>query len=173
MSPKVDIVAVGADAQPVIENLMQLYIHDMSELFSGTPRCDVEADGRFRSSTEIGKWWQDVGHMAFLVRVDGRLAGFVLLNAATHSGTLVDHNVAEFFIVRKHRRSGVGMAAAHTMLSRNPGKWEVAVMRANAAALAFWSRCIAAHPAASAITREDSKDERWNGTLFSFKITVD
>jgi hypothetical protein len=64
MSPQAEIVAAGADAQPAIENLMQLYIHDMSELLAGTPRCDLEADGRFRSSTDIGKWWQDVGHIA-------------------------------------------------------------------------------------------------------------
>jgi len=173
MSPQAEIVAAGADAQPAIENLMQLYIHDMSELLAGTPRCDLEADGRFRSSTDIGKWWQDVGHIALLVHDDGRLAGFVLLNAAAHSGTPVDHNVAEYFIVRKHRRSGVGMAAAHAMFSRYPGKWEVAVMRANAGALAFWARCIAAHPAAGAITREDCKDQRWNGTLFGFEIAPD
>jgi predicted acetyltransferase len=173
MSRQVEIVAAGADAQPVIENLMQLYIHDMSELLAGTPRCEVEADGRFRSSIDLGKWWQDVDHIPLLVHVDDRLAGFALLNAAAHSGTLVDHNVAEFFIVRKHRRSGVGMAAAQAIFSRYPGKWEVAVMRANAAALAFWSRCIAAHPAASGITRDDCKDERWNGTLFGFEIAVD
>lgn len=173
MSRQVDIVAVGAEAQPVIENLLQLYIHDMSELFAGTPRCEIEADGRFHSSIDVGKWWRDEDHIALLVRVDGRLAGFALLNAAAHSGTPVDHNVAEFFIVRKHRRSGVGMAAAHAMFNRYPGRWEAAVMRANAGALAFWARCIAAHPGAGAITREDCTDQRWNGTLFGFNIALD
>ncbi len=177
MNPQVDIVAADANAQPAIENLMQLYIHDMSELFSGTPRCEIQADGRFHSSIDVGKWWQDVNHIALLVRVDTRLAGFALLNAAAHSGTVVDHNVAEFFIVRKHRRSGVGMAAAHAMFNRYPGRWEVAVMRANAGAMAFWTRCIAAHPAAhpaaGAITREDCEDQRWNGTLFGFNVALD
>lgn len=168
-----DIVAVGADAQPAIEHLVQLYIHDMSEYFAGTPRCEIEDDGRFRSDIDVVRWWQHVDHIALLVRVDGRLAGFALLNATAHSGAPVDHNVAEFFIVRKHRRAGVGTAAAHTMFSRYPGRWEAAVMRANAGALAFWTRCIADHPSASAITREDCRDQRWNGTLFGFNIARD
>lgn len=108
MNPQVDIVPVGAEAQPAIEDLLQLYNHDMSELFAGTPRCEIEADGRFRIDIDVGKWWRDEEQIALLVRVENRLAGFALLNAAAHSGMPVDHNVAEFFIVRKHRRSGVG-----------------------------------------------------------------
>lgn len=59
------------------------------------------------------------------------------------------------------------------MFSRYPGRWEAAVMRANAGAMAFWACCIAAYPAAGAITREDSKNLRWNGTLFGFTISPD
>ena len=165
-----EIVAAGADAQPAIEHLLQLYIHDMSDYFAGTPRCEIEDDGRFRSDIDMGKWWQDLDHIALLVRVDGRLAGFALLNATAHSGAPVDHNVAEFFILRKHRRAGVGTAAAHAMFSRYPGRWEAAVMRASAGALAFWAGCIASHPDVSAINSTDCNDQRWNGTLFGFTI---
>lgn len=165
-----EIVTASADAQTAIGHLVQLYIHDMSELFASTPRCEIEEDGRFRSDIDVGKWWQDADHVALLVRVDGRLAGFALLNAAAHSGAAIDYNMAEFFIVRKHRRRGVGMAAAHAIFSRYPGRWEAAVMRTNPSASAFWAHCIASHPAGGAITNTDCNNQRWNGTLFGFTI---
>ena len=33
--------------------------------------------------------------------VDGQLAGFAMLSAYSHSGAPADHDMAEFFIVRK------------------------------------------------------------------------
>ena len=59
--------------------------------------------------------------MPLLIRRDGKLAGFALVNAVTHSGRAADRNMAEFFIVRKHRRSGIGRAAAQKIFSRYAG----------------------------------------------------
>jgi len=40
------------------------------------------------------------------------LAGFALLNDKSHTGDKVDRNVAEFFVLRKYRGSGIATAAA-------------------------------------------------------------
>lgn len=157
--------------QSVIANLLQLYIHDFSELFAGTPRCDLDADGLYRPDIPLDDWWRLPNHVPLLLRVDGRLAGFALINDQGHSRLAVDRNVAEFFIIRKYRHAGVGRAAALAIFNRFPGQWEAAVMRANTGARAFWARTIAEHPAANGITAEDCHDGRWNGTLFRFAIT--
>ena len=47
----------------------------------------------------------------YLILADGHLAGFVLINDVSHSGRPLDFAVAEFFVVRKHRRGGIARAA--------------------------------------------------------------
>lgn len=170
MTGAVAIDRAAAAEQPVIANMLQLYIHDFSELFAGTQRCDLDDDGLYRPDIPLGHWWRLPDHVPLLIRVDGRLAGFALINDHGHSGLAVDWNVAEFFIVRKYRRTGVGMAAAHAIFSRWPGLWEAAVMRANTGARAFWAGTIAGHAKLGDIEVEDCRDDRWNGTLFRFAI---
>jgi predicted acetyltransferase len=167
------IAIAAADERSVVDNLVQLYIHDFSELFAGTARGDLGNDGRYVVDIPVALWWQDTDRIPLLIRIDGKLAGFALVNAVAHSGETVDRNMAEFFIVRKYRRLGAGTAAAHAIFSRYPGRWEAAVMRANHGARDFWTHSIASHPGAHGMTAADCHDDRWNGTLFRFTIAPD
>ncbi len=162
----------SAAERPVLENLIQLYIHDFSELFAGTPRGNLSDDGRYAIDIPVERWWQRDDHLPLLFRLQGKLAGFALLNATPHGMAPVDHNVAEFFVVRKYRRAGLGTAAAHALFSRYPGRWEAAVMRGNAGARAFWQRCIASHPQLAGMADAESSNFTWDGTIFRFEIAV-
>jgi predicted acetyltransferase len=102
--------------------------------------------------------------------VEGRLAGFALLNTASHSGQPLDHNMAEFFIVRKHRRGGIGTAAARTIFHGRPGIWEAAVARRNPGGLAFWRNAVGGCPLASKVEELDLATEAWNGPILRFRI---
>lgn len=157
-----------AAERPVLENLVQLYIHDFSELFAGTPRGDLSADGRYLVDIPLADWWHRPDHIPLLLRFHGKLAGFALLNGTSHSGTATDRNMAEFFVVRKYRRQGLGIATAQAIFSRYPGRWEAAVMRANTGARAFWHRAITTHPALARIDIAESNNARSNGTIFRF-----
>lgn len=81
----------------------------------------------------------------------------------------VDWNVAEFFVVRKHRRRGVGGAAARRIFAERPGVWEVAVARRNLGALAFWRSVIAAQPGVYGLRELDDAND-WDGVVFRFGI---
>jgi predicted acetyltransferase len=48
--------------------------------------------------------------------------------------------VSEFFVVRRHRRHGIGHAAAYQMFHRHPGPWQLACDHANQPAAQFWTR---------------------------------
>src|SRR6266571_2656142 len=49
------------------------------------------------------------------------------------------------FIVRLHRRRGVGTEVARRVFDRYPGKWEVTQLTRNVDAQAFWRLVIAAY----------------------------
>lgn len=132
-----------AEERPLIEGLFQFYIHDFSELYSGQPvGWDLDVDGRFGPYEYMESYWRDVDRRAFLIEVDNRTAGFGLVNAHSHRGAAIEHAMAEFFVTRQFRRSGVGQEAARSIFGANPGRWELAIAAPNAAARAFWPKAV-------------------------------
>jgi len=51
-------------------------------------------------------------------------------------------DISEFFVLRRHRRRGVGTEVARRVFDRYPGKWEVTQLTRNVDAQAFWRRVI-------------------------------
>jgi len=139
-TPGIEILSAVREQAPVLANLLELYAHDFSEF------CDVEIgqDGRFGYQS-LALYWSQPDRHPFLVRVDGKLAGFVLVKKGSEiSGHENVWDMVEFFVIRRHRRRGVGTAAASAVWKRFPGLWEVRVMKSNVAARDFWARSILA-----------------------------
>jgi predicted acetyltransferase len=135
----VALVAAGTDLAATVRNLNQLYLHDLSESVG----WDVAEDGRF-AEEDVAGYWQDPRCHPFLFRVDGRLGGFAVVDGYSHlSGEAGIWDMAEFFVLRRYRRSGVGRRAAGLLFDRFPGRWEVRQLPGNTAATAFWLRVIA------------------------------
>ena len=162
------ISPASADERVTIENLLQLYTHDFSEHWAGTDRGDVDEEGRF-APYPLDGYWREPGRTPFLFREELRIVGFALVNDVSNGGEPVDHNVAEFFVLRKFRRGGMGSTAAHLLFARFPGVWEAAVARRNVAALDFWRRAISTCPTARDLTERDVTSDSWNGPILRFR----
>ena len=156
----------AAEAQRgVIDNLMQLYLHDFSAFAPvGTPYGELGPEGRF-AYPHLGLYWHDPGRIPLLTRADGEIAGFVLVNTWSALERPLDRSVAEFFVVRKYRRAGVGTAAAQTAFQRYLGWWEVPVAHYNAPALAFWRRATQGY----AVEEVAGDGHRWSGPVLRFR----
>jgi predicted acetyltransferase len=163
----ISLTRASASEAGIIDNLMQLYTHDFSEFWAGTPRGDLNPDGLFEPY-RLEDYWSQPNHSALFVRREQVLAGFALINDKTHSGEAADRNVAEFFILRKHRGQGVGQVAAGLIFSLHAGSWEVAVARKNVQAHEFWRNTIENAANASNFRELDLEDENWNGPVFRF-----
>ncbi len=79
---------------------------------------------------------EEAPRAAFLFRVDGRIAGSALLRKGP------PHQVAEFLVLRKYRRRGVGCTTAREILTHWPGEWATHQVPGNHAAVAFWRHTI-------------------------------
>ena len=110
--PDVEVRLAGREEKPALANLFQLYVHDFSEQWAGRDDSELGDDGLFSPYPHLDAYWGEAGRLPFLIRVGGHVAGFALVNAHSHSGLTVDRNVAEFFVVRKHRRGGAGTRRA-------------------------------------------------------------
>jgi predicted acetyltransferase len=153
---------------PIIQNLAQLYTHDFSDFWAGTPRGDVGPDGKF-APYPLDEYWSRPNWSALLIWQKAALAGFALINDQAHSGMATHRNVGEFFVLRKYRGQGVGRMAALTLFSQQPGEWEVAVARKNKAAHEFWRRIIGGAAQAVSVRELDLQTETWNGPIFRFQ----
>jgi len=131
----VDLVPVEFDQKPILINLMQKYVHDMSA-FTG---YDVNDDGLYNLGPHFDLYWEDPTRHPFFVMHDGALVGFALVYEDEPSR----FTVAEFFILRKYRRAGAGTAAAELLFQRFKGHWRVAQNEENTQAQAFWRNVIA------------------------------
>lgn len=121
-----------------------------------------------KSSRPCEGYWQEAGRIPLLIRADGRIAGFVLLNQWSALDRPVDRAVAEFFVLRKYRRAHVGARAAHLVFHRYPGQWEVPVADYNRAALQFWREVL--HSLGVGEIAEYTGDgRRWSGTVLCFE----
>lgn len=167
--PQVELEAIPADRQPLLEAMFQLYTYDFTEQWAGLERGELGEDGLFDPYPHLDAYWTEPDRHPYLIRANGHIAGFVLLNAFAHAGLPIDHAVAEFFVVRKHRRSGVGRAAAQLAIAPRPGQWELAVTRRNTAALPFWRR-VAGELGEGPAEEIDREDEHWHGPILRFKV---
>ncbi len=117
---------------PLVRRLIQLYIYDL-----GGDRWGVEPDGTFGSPDWHRRFWRRRGGHHFVVRVDGRPAGFALVRRRAHFAGTGVQEISEFFVLRRYRRRGVGTRVARALFVRFPGSWEVAVLTWNPARR-FW-----------------------------------
>ena len=164
--PKIVLQNATLEQEPVLSNLLQLYIHDFSEFYP----VDIGTDGRFRYPNQ-SLYWSEAGRYPFLILIDDRPGGLAFVHRTSYADREV-FDMAEFFVIRSHRRLGCGMRIAHNLWRRFPGAWQVRVMQSNIAALAFWARTISAFinmPTFPSLIERDGII--WN--LFSFESPHD
>jgi predicted acetyltransferase len=160
---QIEVLPATTEQEPVLANLLELYAHDFSE-FSD---LKIGVDGRF-GYEPLPLYWRESNRFPFLVRANGDLAGFVLVQQGSQvSGAGEIWDVAEFFVLRGYRRHGVGLRVAHDVWRMLTGSWEVRVTDRNLVARAFWQRAVSEFtgvPAESDLTEVAGK--RWH--VFSF-----
>src|SRR4029079_1455482 len=131
---RVQVIPAASADRLTVRNLLQLYLHDFSEVLPRAP----DGDGTF-PYPHLDAYWIDEGRKPFLIIADNDVAGFALVRLeSVVTGSAGVAGMAEFFVVRGRRRHGVGRAAAHLLFASFPGTWEIRVIDHYAAARAFW-----------------------------------
>jgi predicted acetyltransferase len=123
----VELLRASVRDKAVLRRLLQLYHYDLSE-WTGE---DVDEHGEF-PHRYLDHYWTDPDSHPFLIRLANECAGFALVRT---DGV---NDMAEFFVMRKYRRTGIGREAARRVFAMFPGPWQVRQLHGNDAAIAFW-----------------------------------
>lgn len=105
--------------QPIIrlvsalDRLMQLYLYDMTDSMP----FPVGSDGRFEYGF-LDRFWR----FPYLIYAGEEIAGFALvIDECPLTGRKPCWFMAEFFVLKAHRRKGTGHAALRAALALHPG----------------------------------------------------
>lgn len=156
----VELVEVAEADKAVLANLLQFYCYEMAAVRG----YDMTEHGTY-VYRYLDHYFLETDRDAFLLRHEGALAGFVMSRELAAG----EREVAEFFVVRRHRRSGVGTRAAEALFALHPGRWVVAFDDRNREGSAFWPDLVQ-RVAVGSVEREHSgpPDGQYDRTVLRF-----
>ncbi|HEV8441814.1 MAG TPA: GNAT family N-acetyltransferase [Methylomirabilota bacterium] len=131
----------SADDAEWLTNVYPFYLHDLSEFDEGYYRLGDR--GRWEPD-HLPSWLHEPTDHPLVIVDAGQRVGCALVNEAPSAYLRpgMDFRMSEFFVLRKHRRRGVGRHAVFALFDRFPGKWEISELARNAPAIGFWRRVI-------------------------------
>lgn len=137
---KLELKAVKLEEKEILKNLLEKYDYE----FSQYDKRDVNPLGLY-GYEYLDHYWTDENRWAYFIVADNQLAGFVMINDYSEVKGEIDYSMAEFFVMYKYRRSGVGRYAALKTFERFRGKWHLILHPKNQASVNFWNRMITEH----------------------------
>jgi predicted acetyltransferase len=140
----IQIVSATLQDETAFRNLYQFYMYEFSTFMGWAPNYA----GRFPED-DLDGCWTDKKRHPFLIKVDGRLAGFAIVDHPDGSCFGDEPNavepvafMAEFFVMAAVQGQGVGERVAVMLFEMFPGRWEVFELNQNKNAQAFWRKII-------------------------------
>jgi predicted acetyltransferase len=147
------------DEKALLSRLLQLYFFD-STPWSGE---DIQEDGRYECNDESLLNYSDStdSYCAYILRVDGKPAGFALLEDQEFQGKQLTE-FADLFVLPKYRRLGVGSAVVTKLVLDSERTWLFAIFRNDLQALRYWQSSFKRLPFRSVRATEDPEDDRFH-----------
>ena len=133
-----ELLEVQEKDKDVIYNLMQLYTYELSFFEDETTNFQLLDNGMFKLSKYIDLYWTEEGRHPYILKFDGKLAGFVL-ERYNEDGM---NEIAEFFVLNKYRKLGAGTFMANELFKKYKGKWEIRTLLKNERAQEFWRKVV-------------------------------
>src|SRR5579872_1503731 len=169
---EITVEPARAEEQPLLSGMLQFYIYDFSEMQPAeSAEFELEPNGLFKPYRYLPDYWREAGRVPLIIRKGGLPVGFALLNDHSHTSMPVDRNMAEFFVMRKHRRGRVASVAVQTILTAYPGHWEIAIAERNAGAKAFWPSAIASTSGVRDLHLMQGDGVEWTGPIYRFVVS--
>jgi predicted acetyltransferase len=166
---EIEVLRATAQDKPAVQRLMQFYLYDFTEFLN----LDMDENGVFMEGILDSYFPGDETRTPYLIKVNGKLAGFILVS----DQVLLDESkgakcIKEFFVMRRYRRVGIGGTALKNLLDMEPSAWEVRVVARNQPAIHFWEAAL--HKLTHGnFSRRDMDDEQWKGPVFTFESGIE
>lgn len=164
----IQITPASIQQQAVIAQLYELYTYEMTDLAD----FDINDDGYYRYQ-ELPLFWSTPNRYPYLILVDNKLAGFALIQQGSPIDDAPDvWDIAEFFIMRKFRKKGIGQFVAKSVWEAHPGLWQIRVWENNLVAHQFWNNIVKNFTKKSILPERVTYQGHDGLLVYKFKSTV-
>jgi len=132
------ILPISIDEKDILRNLMEKYEYDNSQY----ENTDVNDYGLYGYKF-LDHYWTDKNRYAYFIKVNNKLAGFIMIDDYKYYNEIeANHCIAEFFIMFKYKRMGVGRYVVKFITDKYKGKWQVGYNPNNNIGKLFWNKVI-------------------------------
>jgi predicted acetyltransferase len=133
----ISIVPVKIGEKEILRNLLEKYDYE----FSQYDNRDVNDLGLY-GYDYLDYYWTEENRFPFFVKVNGKLAGFIMVNDYLESKINTNYTLSEFFIMYKYRRQGIGKYVVNNIFNKFKGKWQLKFHPKNEVSKNFWLKTI-------------------------------
>lgn len=134
----IELKRVAADEKEILRNLLEKYDYE----FSQWDKRDVNKLGLY-GYEYLDNYWTEKNRFAYFILVEEHIAGFVMVNNYPEAeDQKTDFTVAEFFVMYKYRKCGVGSFAARQAFDLHQGKWQLKMHPHNIPSVHFWNKVV-------------------------------
>lgn len=144
LSTSIQLIEAQEGDLDKIENMTALYMYELSRECGRSSQRWALPEAGIYDSIDVKNYLHEKDRKAFLIKAFNEVAGFILINQVCQK-QLSDWNVAEFFILARYQKHGIGKMAAFALWDRFHGNWEVAVHPENSSGLGFWRKVVSSY----------------------------
>lgn len=138
------IVPVRVTDYHTVQNMARFYVYDMSEYLGHQVGWELPLNGLYECIDFKRYWDNPEEQFPFFIYFHDEIAGFVIVDKQGIDSH-VDFNIAQFFVIRKFKRQGIGHYVAQLCFDRFIGKWNVMCLPDNVGAYHFWRSVVSAY----------------------------
>ena len=135
----ISIEPVKIEEKDILKNLGELYSYDLTKYNA----VDVNESGLYEDLDDLDLYWKDENKHPFFIKVNNKLAGFVLVYDGRQVEE-IDSNYAidDFFIMNRYKRKGIGKYCSRYIFNKFKGKWQIWFHPKNEDAKNFWTNIV-------------------------------
>jgi len=131
------IEPVKKEEKEILRNLIEKYRYEFSQ-YDG---LDTNSLGLY-GYDYLDNYWTENNRFPFFIKVNEKLAGFIMINDYPEVKIETNYTLSEFFIMYKYRRQGIGKYVVDYVLKKFKGKWQLKYHPKNEISKTFWTKTI-------------------------------
>jgi predicted acetyltransferase len=133
----ITIDPVRKEEKEILRNLLEKYKYEFSQYDNN----DVNNLGLY-GYDYLDSYWTEENRFPFFIKMDGKLAGFAMVNDYPEIKIETNYCMSEFFVMYKYRKMGIGTYVANKVFDKFKGKWQLKRHPKNEASVKFWNKVI-------------------------------
>jgi predicted acetyltransferase len=137
VSGLITIEAVKIEEKEILRNLLEKYNYE----FSQYEKTDVNNLGLY-GFDYMDYYWMEKNKFPYFIKINNLLVGFAMVTDHRDINIETDYTMAEFSILFKYRKMGIGKNVVKQLFEKHKGKWQIKFHPKNEISEIFWTNVV-------------------------------